>query len=373
MAATQSAVRGPSAEARTRVVLNGKFLIAPPTGVHRVAEELVRALDQLLAEDARLAERLDLEVAVPAGTLRSLALDRIEVNRVGSLRKRLWEQISLPRYTGDARLLNFCNLAPLARPDVVMIHDAQVHISPGSYSWAFATYYKLVQPLMARRASRVLTVSNFSRDMLVKFGVATAQQVSVVYNGVDHMLQVAADETALQRLGLEKGRYVVALANGQRHKNVGLLLRAFDCPSLASFKLVLVGPATAAEFRASGFPVPDSVIFAGRVSDEALRAMLESALCLAFPSLTEGFGLPPMEAMIIGCPAVVAPCGALPEVCGDAAIYADPNDPAAWRDVILGLAADERRRGEASEAGRARASGFTWRRSAQQLLDVLEL
>ena len=362
-----------SAGGSTRVVVNGKFLIAPPTGVHRVAVELVCALDELLGEDPQLAQQLDLELAIPAGTLRSLALNRIEVNQVGRLRKRLWEQISLPLYAGEARLLNFCNLAPLARPDVVMIHDAQVHISPGSYSWAFATYYKLIQPLMARRATRVLTVSNFSRDMLVKFGVASQQQVAVVYNGVDHILKVAADATALQRLGLERQRYVVALANGQRHKNVGLLLRAFDCASLGSSKLVLVGPATAAEFRAAGFPVPPNVVFAGRVSDEALRAMLENALCLAFPSLTEGFGLPPMEAMILGCPALVAPCGALPEVCGEGAIYADPNDPGAWRDAILGLAADDRHRAEASEAGRSHASRFTWRRSAEQLIDVLQL
>jgi glycosyltransferase involved in cell wall biosynthesis len=254
-----------------------------------------------------------------------------------------------------------------------MIHDAQVHISPGSYSRAFATYYKLIQPMMASRATRVLTVSDFSRDMLVKFGVARPEQVSVVHNGVDHMLRVAADPAVLQRLGLEQHRYVVALANGQRHKNIGLLLRAFDCAGLGSVKLVLVGPATAGEFRAAGFPVPDNVVFGGRVSDEALRAMLDNALCLAFPSLTEGFGLPPMEAMIVGCPALVAPCGALPEVCGAAAIYADPNDPGAWRDAILGLADDDRRRSEASDAGRAHASAFTWRRSAQQLIDVLRL
>src|SRR6185503_13301669 len=117
--------------------------------------------------------------------------------------------------------------------------------------------------------------------------------------------------------------------------------------------------------------LPPNVIITGRISDGALRAFYEAALCVAFPSTTESFGLPPVEAMRVGCPAIVAPCGALPEVCGDAAIYADPASAQAWTDAILALSHDAEGWQAASEAGKVQAARFTWRTAAEQLLAVL--
>jgi glycosyltransferase involved in cell wall biosynthesis len=135
---------------------------------------------------------------------------------------------------------------------------------------------------------------------------------------------------------------------------------------------VLVGSATAADFAAAGVPTPKNVVFAGRVSDGELRALLESAACLAFPSTTEGFGLPPLEAMLLGCPAVVAPCGALPEVCGDSVVYVDPHDDAGWAEAIGAYVQDGRMRTRAAARGRHHASRYTWRRSAERLLTVID-
>jgi glycosyltransferase involved in cell wall biosynthesis len=114
------------------------------------------------------------------------------------------------------------------------------------------------------------------------------------------------------------------------------------------------------------------VLFAGRVSDGELRALYENAACLAFPSTTEGFGLPPLEAMGLGCPVVVAPCGALPEVCGDAALYAPPGAPAAWAQAIRRLDGDAGLRQRMMEAGLARAALYRWEDSARRLLEVIE-
>ena len=119
-----------------------------------------------------------------------------------------------------------------------------------------------------------------------------------------------------------RGFGAVQISPPQAHKNVGLLLRAFADPALRDLRLVLFGGEGRGAFEARGSAVPDNVVFAGRVSDGELRALYAHALCVAFPSTTEGFGLPPLEAMLVGCPAVVAPCGALPEVCGSAAVQA---------------------------------------------------
>jgi glycosyltransferase involved in cell wall biosynthesis len=99
---------------------------------------------------------------------------------------------------------------------------------------------------------------------------------------------------------------------------------------------------------------------------------MEDALCLAFPSTTEGFGLPPLEAMLLGCPAIVAPCGALPEVCGAAALYAGPDDAMAWVAAIRRLADEPDERSTFSQIARDHARQFTWRKAALQLVAELQ-
>jgi glycosyltransferase involved in cell wall biosynthesis len=194
----------------------------------------------------------------------------------------------------------------------------------------------------------------------------------VVPNGVDHLLDCASQPEILHLLALDPRKFVVGLANVQVHKNIGVLLKAFAASELGQLKLVLVGAAKREEFERVGHSVPSNVVFAGRISDGELRALLESALCVGFPSTTEGFGLPPLEGMSLGCPAVLAPCGALPEVGGDSALFAGPADPRQWVAAIRRLADDADFWASYSHAGRQRAGSFTWRRAGQKLVDVVK-
>lgn len=350
-----------------QIIINGKFIPEGPTGVHRVGHELLRAIDGIAGDGLPRFEAL-----VPPGAPLPAALPAIPLRPAGKRRGQLWEQIDLPRAAHGRLILSLCNLAPIAtRNAVTMIHDAQVFITPESYSRAFRTWYRFVLRQAGRRHRRILTVSHFSKAQLVHYGIAPAERIEVIHNGVDHILRVAADATAIARLGLEPRRYAVALANTQKHKNIALLLQAFARPEMAGLKLVLVGGARQQDFEALGHHVPANTVFAGPASDAALRGLIEQALCLCFPSLTEGFGLPPVEAMLLGCPAMIAPRGALPEVCGSAALTADPDDPAAWSAGLLALAADPAHWTDRSEAGRRHAADFTWDRAARRLLAVL--
>ena len=129
----------------------------------------------------------------------------------------------------------------------------------------------------------------------------------------------------------------------------------------------MIGPGRA-ELEAAGLHPPAGAIFAGRVADDMLRALYEQALCLAFPSRTEGFGLPPVEAALCGCPAVVAPAGAIPEVCGDAVLYAGVDAPGDWAEAIARYAGDPALRAAKIAAGRARAGRFRWVEAGRGLL-----
>jgi glycosyltransferase involved in cell wall biosynthesis len=353
-----------------RLSINGKFLGAKPTGVHRVAEQLIRQLASRRDELADLF-REDPGIIAPEN-VRNGPEPSFAIERGGVFRGQLWEQLDLPRLARSDLLLNFCNLGPMASTAAItMIHDAQVFITPKSYSWAFANWYRTVLPVIGHRHLRILAVSQFSADQLVRFGVARSDQISVVPNGVDHLLAHKPRTEIVDRLRLSPRRFVVGLANVQAHKNIGLLLRAFADPSLAAMKLVLVGAAGPKEFEALGHSIPPNVIFTGRIDDGELRAILESALCLAFPSTTEGFGLPPLEAMTVGCPAVLAPCGALPEVAGEAAMYASADDPGKWVEAVGKLASDADVWNRYSLAGRERSRLFSWDRAGEKLVEVI--
>lgn len=355
-----------------RFVVNGRFLLTQPVGVHRVATELLRHAQARIAADPHLAERIALELWVPEGAQRRARALGMPVRVVGPLSGNAWEQITLPWHARGHTVVSLCNVGPVAMRDAVtMLHDVQVLLSPQSYSRAFRSWYRVQQPLTGRRHRKILTVSQFSKDQIARTGVAPAGRVEVIHNGCDHVLADAADPAIVERLGLARGEYVLALSSAQAHKNIAVLLRAYARPLMRGQKLVLFGSTKRETFVQAGMPVGPNVIFAGRVSDGELRALYENALCFAFPSKTEGFGLPPLEAMRLGTPAIVAPCGALPEACGDAAIYVEPNDSLGWAKAILALGKDKTRRKALAKASVEHATRFGWNGAARAFLETL--
>ena len=358
-----------SGEGGRAVAFNGRFLNSPQSGVQRVAGRLIAALDEMLT--AR-ADPSRVSLLAPRDTPRP-PLQHIDFQPVGRRGGQVWEQVELPRALSGATLINLCNAAPLFTDSrLTMIHDAQVFESPKSYSPAFAAWYRFSLPRIAARAQRVLTVSEYSKSRLVEFGIASADHIAVVHNGVDHILGTAPDPDALSRLGLESFRYVVLFGAYQAHKNLDFALKLFAGGALGDVTLVVIGPVDWTEIKSRYDLNPDpSVLLAGRQTDEAIRSLLESAAFMICPSTTEGFGLPPMEAMSLGCPAIVSRAGALPEVCAYAAVYAEANDADGWRHEISALwqeGVNPLRRDRA----RLRAGSFTWRRSAERLWSLVE-
>lgn len=355
------------------VAFNGKFLNAPARGLSRVASELIRATDEMLAEQPDRAAARSWELVCRRDASPGPPLGRIARHGQGRLNWPLWEQAELPGFATGRLLVNLCNMSPLAVTGAItFIHDAHVFMMPESHSLSYAAWYRFALPRVARASSRVVTVSEFSRDRLVEYGVAPADKIVVIRNGAEHLLRHAPDASVLGRLGLAPEGYVLALANRQPHKNIRRLFEAFRHPALAGLELVLVGPHDAHAFAAAGHDAPPQAVFAGHVSDEALRALYEHALCFASPSLMEGFGLPVLEALSLSCPVVAAPCAALPEVCGEAAIYADARDPMAWVEAISALRTDGDARRSLQARGRTRALGFSWRAGAARLLDLID-
>ncbi|WP_209079439.1 glycosyltransferase family 1 protein [Shimia sp. R9_3] len=354
------------------LLLNGRFLTRPPTGVDRVAVELMRAF--LARDDAP-----ELRCVVPQpgpiqelGTFPDALIKSVEISE-SILKGQLWEQVSLPRLAAEETLLSLCNIGPIASANqVVMMHDAQAFTQPQAYARAFRMWYHAVQPRLGRKVRLVLTVSRFSAGELEAHGVVPRGKARVVHNGADHILRTAADPETLTDFTLEPQGYFLAIGSFAPHKNLKMLIAAAERRGAGAPPVVIAGGGNARVFGENGLRESASVRLLGRVSDAQLRALYENALALTFPSLTEGFGLPPVEAMTCGCPVIAAPRGAVPEICGSAARYADPEDAQAWTVAMQDIADNQQERKERAEAGRAQSAAFTWQAAAAQFAAHLD-
>lgn len=345
------------------IVFNGKFYAGGLNGVHRVADRLIRECDGLLAE-MPAHQRPVAQLLLPER--RQWAPELRAIKAVSAVRghRQAWEQLALPGAAAGAVIVNLANLAPIAAArQILLLHDAQFLFPDSGYPLRQRLGYRWLTPVMARRSAIVLTVSDYSRQMLDLLGVAPRGGSAVLYNGVDHILEVGADPAALDRLGLAPGGYALMFGSPKGYKNNAVVFDAFA--RALPVRLVVIG-ATRESLAAAGLTPPPDTVFAGRCDDGTLRALYDGAHALLVPSRTEGFGLPPLEAMLCGCPAIVAPAGALPEICRDAALYADVDDPESWRTAITALH-DPAVRAAKITLGHARAGQFNWARAGREL------
>lgn len=351
------------------IYFNGRFIGGKVTGVGRVARELTVRLLRMIAESGALRGSILAPGSPPATALAAIAPPRDQSLAAGVL----WEQIVLPFLARDGYLVSFSNTAPLVfRRQLVMVHDASVFAVPDNYSLAFRTWYQIALRILLRRAGIVVTVSAFSRDELSRHCGVPAERISVIHNGCDHLDGVAAEPAILDRAGLVRDGYVLAVGTPSRTKNLGVLVEAMGQVRRGGLKLALVGAMESRVFNVNRLDLPPWVIVLGAVSDGELKALYERALCFAFPSRYEGFGIPPLEAMRCGCPTVVSSAASLPEVCGDAALYAHPEDSDALARHIGAYLDSGELRQTYRARGHAQAGRFLWDSSARKFLAVIE-
>jgi glycosyltransferase involved in cell wall biosynthesis len=263
---------------------------------------------------------------------------------------------------------------------VVTIHDL-IHVRfarfhrPGA-----ALYARAMAGLAARRARVVITDSEATKRDVVELLNAPADKVRVVPLGVSPAIR-RVDAQAAARFREERQLpqdYVLYVGARKRHKNLELLLRAWAAMRAAERPpLVLSGPAwtisDALAALAQTLGVAGCVRFAGDLHDERqLSCLYSGASLLVQPSLAEGFGLPPLEAMACGVPVLSSDAGSLPEVLGDAAELLPPRDPEAWAAAVLRLLSDGAKRAALAERGSRRAAGFTWERTAAMTRAIYE-
>jgi glycosyltransferase involved in cell wall biosynthesis len=358
---------------RRRWTINGDFVALQPTGVARYAREVTLALDALIAEGHPLTRDVELDLVAPGPGRVPLPLRAISMRVVPEFNRprlpQVWVQAQLPRHVPGG-LLSFCNLAPVSvRRQIACIHDLHTRLMPESYGAGFRLVHRIVLPLLGRRAARITTVSELSRRHLVDFGIAPAEKITVTYNGSDHADRWDAGRSALAVPS--DTPYALCLGRGQPYKNLELLIRLAPGLEAMGLDLWMAGDVAESEILRHAARMPRNLRLLGRISDDDFKCALSGALCFLFPSRIEGFGLPAVEAMASGCPVVASTSPCLPEVCGEAALYADPDDTGAWRAAVERLRQDAGLRRQQIAAGHARARRFSWRGIAEAYLELM--
>ena len=292
----------------------------------------------------------------------------------------LWEQMVLPAIVKGNLLWSPSNIGPLTvARQVLTIHDLASLDHPEWFDRRFATWYRSIIPLLARRARRVITVSEYSKQRLVELTHIPESRVSAIPNGVNGRFRPKSANEIQQvrkKTGIPSTTYLLSLSSLEPRKNLKRLLEAWrlSASGLPNDAWLVIAGTHGKDniFRTTSLePIPSRVMFAGFVSDDDLPALYSGAVALVYPSIYEGFGLPALEAMATGTPPIVAKSTSLPEVVGDAGLLIDPLCVEDLAESIIRIVGDYDLRIKLSRRGIARAQEFTWERAAASTLRVL--
>jgi glycosyltransferase involved in cell wall biosynthesis len=293
------------------------------------------------------------------------------------IKGHLWEQVYLPTQLQRRLLWSPGNTGPIGvSRQVLTVHDMASLDHPEWFERKFALWYAALLPRLIRKVRAIITVSHFSRERIVRLAGVKPERVHVIYNGVERRFCPADPKTVTQvrsDIGLNSP-YMLFVGSLEPRKNLKMLLEAWQLGAFDGATLAVVG-ATGHLFRKLEFDsIPEGVRLLGRVEDKALPALYSGAAGFVYPSIYEGFGLPPLEAMACGCPVAVSDIPAHREVCGGTAMYFDPFSPediTAKLEWLLRL--DSASRASLVEQGLHRAALYGWESAASETWRILQL
>lgn len=346
------------------IVLNARFLTQELRGVQRFAEQICLALK---------AMRSDLQFVCPDDIKMHESARVLGAIPVGRRKGHLWEQLDLPSYLrsqGSPLLVSLGATGPLLYSNQIATHHDITYVRhPESYSWKFRTAYRVATPLLLKRIRTLITVSQFSKREISTFYGFPADKVLVVPNAVSDEFQPGAPLRTGQK-------YLLAVASPSAHKNFSRMIQAFlSLKGHEQVELRIVGGGASVfadpnlEQLANNDP---RIRFLGRLSDQALIEQYQNAAAFVFPSLYEGFGIPPLEAQACGCPVLAANAASIPEVLQSSALYFDPLDTEHISRAMSLALNNLTIRQHLRTLGLQNVSRFSWEDSAQLISDRID-
>lgn len=338
---------------KKKVVFNGLFLTQRVTGIQRFGREILRELDIL-------AEGRGWEVLVPENSELEINFRNLKIVRYGKTKGFLWEQWSYPMYLlhSDSYGVNLCNVLPILRMcGIIVIHDISYKVNPtfftGCRGKLSALWHRLQYWLTKHSKMRVICVSNFTKNEIMRVYRIPESRLSVIYNGWQHMQRVREDIRILDITDKAvAGQYFFSLATLAKNKNFAWILQVAHQYPDETFLVAGGG-----DFKKKYKAIPDNVEFLGYVTDGEAKALMHYCKAFLFPTIYEGFGIPPLEAVASGADQIVVsdtPC--MHEIYGEYANYVSIEEPCLPKINIKAAGILEK---------------YSWEKSARRFFEIL--
>lgn len=341
------------------IYINGRFLTKKLTGIQRYAMEVIKEIDKEEIEE-------EIILLIPKNIIYDLNFKNIRVKELTFLNGNLWEQITVPLYLAfkkKAKLINLFNSAPILRPDYVVIHDIAFKVHPDHLTKKFILWYSFLTRLNIYRYKHIFTDTEATRKEICDFYRIKEEKVTATYCSAEHIKNIQPDEKIIEKLGIEPNKYCFSLGSKSKHKNHKYIEEcAKQNPDV---KFVISGNSNTRVLKYEEREKLDNLIVTGYITDEELVGLYKNCACFIFPSLYEGFGIPPLEAITAGCKKILlSDIPVLKEVYGDVANYfsLDTQDGKVIQNVLE----------NGKKADKKVLEKYSWKKIANTIIKIVE-
>ena len=346
-----------------KFVIDGVFLTQNTTGIQRFAYEICSELDNLIEKDV-------LEILVPEDATFLPDYKNISIVKYGKLHGYLWQQIDFCYYLKKKKYQGICltNEVPVLFPKgIVCLHDISYKVNPEFFNYGkgrlSVIWHKINYLAIVKSKMKILTVSEFSKKEIMRIYGIDEQRIDIIYNAWQHMNRISENEFVYDKYGfLKKNEYYFSMSTLAANKNFKWILYAAKQNPQYQFAIAGGGKLRGAA-EAMGFTNLSNVHFLGYVSDEEAKTLMHNCKAFLFPTLYEGFGIPPLEAISCGCKQIIVsdiPC--MHEIYGDYAQYINPID---YNSIVLPENNEYKKINNLLKK-------YSWKESAQRLFYVIK-
>lgn len=352
-----------------KCVFAGDWILEQAVGIQRYTLQILLELDKMLLNGTI---DLEIELLIPQNKNWKNPFKKITVVERGRINskteKYLWQQLTFPLYVTKNRAIgvDLAGAIPIWGCKICALHDCIREIYPENFdkhSFYLKLYYFKAKRVAKSKKVQIVTLTHDSQSELQKYYHIPDDRVSIVTCGWEHMALTKEDNTILQKLGgLNDYQYFFSLGSKYKHKNFQWVINAAKINS--KYKFVITGTGVFSDNEKElKRQIPDNVIFTGYISNEEIKSLMMHCKALIQPSLYEGFGLPPLEALSVGAQVIVSNKSCLPEIYKGAAHYINPYDYNIDLDELMS---------EPVDTPEVILDEYTWARAASQLLDILK-
>lgn len=309
---------------KKKYVFDGQIYAGRKAGTYRYANEILLELDKIISKN-------EYEIVVPQYVNIEGTLKNIKVVHYGNVKGILWTQISLLDYLikNHAVSIGFCNTTPLFKPGITVIHDIGYKVLSTHYKNLYgrlsSLWHRLNYWVIAKSGMPIITVSNFSKRQIEDIYRVKSSRISVIGNGWQHYQRIMKDDNVFKEFpDIKLHEYYFALGSLEERKNFKWIIEVAKRNPKDMF--VIAGGNVKNATHKLDFSTVLNVKFVGYISDGKAKSLMTNCKGFLFPSIFEGFGIPPLEALSVDAKVICSNTASLPEICGDAVSYIDPDE-----------------------------------------------